>query len=92
MCLMTARAYTLCMDGHWFSGVVCPMDGSESEWSRAVAEAVERLANETVTVARLVEAGLPVEAAEQVLVIDQRLRSWPTVRPIEIIELADAAR
>jgi hypothetical protein len=79
--------YTLCIDGHWFSGVRCPNDGSESEWSREVSEAVHRAGTNRISLDLLIASGLSVEASRQVLVIEQDLASWPTASPIEIIEL-----
>ena len=80
------------MDGHWFSGAVCPMDGSESEWSRAVNDAGERVEGGRLSLELLVQHGLPTDATHHVLVIDHDLASWPPVQPIEIVELAEHER
>jgi len=89
---MTGRAYTRCMDGHWFSGATCPNDGSESEWSREVSDAAHRLGTNDVSLSLLIAAGLSVEASRHVLIIEHDLASWPPGAPIEIIELHEDTR
>jgi hypothetical protein len=51
--------------------------GSESEWSRELSEVVVRLGEESISLERLVQAGLSAEAYRHVLVIDHNLASWP---------------
>ena len=40
---MTARAYSRCNSGHYFTGECCPFDGWSSAAAIDVAQAVERL-------------------------------------------------
>ena len=64
--------YVRCMDGHYFvmrTSPHCPQDGSAANVADAVLAALALVKGE-LTVSALLDAGLPADACQEVLVVE----------------------
>jgi hypothetical protein len=74
---VTRLAYTRCMDGHYYAGEACPLDGHDNGVGSQVAAIAANIPQDELTIDRLREAGVSAEGLAFALVVDYGVNVVP---------------